>query len=107
VSDTRVTDATTLKRGDVVTVAVKCKRDRWQGGGEYWWTRFAAVVYPPFDQRYIHVLTLKLHPTEDDLRTVDVLVDVVHRLPEERWPDGVSAIYMKLLHTGWFKLDDI
>lgn len=100
----RITDARALKVGDVVTVAVELP-DKSHPGHTFWWKRFAVVVEETFREDTIYLLTLKLHPTENDLRFVDTDRDVVHLLPEDQWPQGVIAMRMKAIHMGWLKLD--
>lgn len=98
-SEERITDATDLNVGDVVTVATELRDKR--GPGTFWWTRFAVVASPAVSERFASLLSLKLQVDLDkDLRFVDVTTDIVHRLPENRWPQGVVAMRMKHIHLG-------
>lgn len=88
----------------------------------FWWKRFACVVELPRSARSriigvphrgytFMALTLKLRPDMDkDLREVDLRdrdrPQVVTYLPEERWPQGVVAIRMKLIALGLIKIGD-
>lgn len=110
-TDAPLTDTTVLKLGDVVQIAVQLT-DR-QTGQPYWWRRFAAVVeLGPISRtrrgRYFCALTLKLHPDIDkDRRRIDLKEEnqIVTLVPEERWPDGVVAIRMKLIAQRKIPLD--
>lgn len=99
--------------GDVVQVATQhTSRD---DGHTYWWRRFCVVT-----KVYVNgaggpggfaCLHLKLNPDMDkDDRTFWLGQDgddrplVVTWLAPERWPQGINAIYMKLLTKGVFKL---
>lgn len=91
-----------LKVGDVVTVATKLRDPR--TGQPYWWTRFAAVIQIDSDQ-YLTALTLKLKPNLDrDERVVWLKEDIVIKLDPDKWPEGVSAMYMKLVTQGIIKI---
>ena len=98
----RLTTTEGLKRGDVVVVAVELQ-DK-QTGAPYWWKRFCTVHQQPVTRRYVELLTLKMRPDDRDLRTVDILQDVVTLLPEAEWPQGVVAMRMKLIAQGIVKL---
>ena len=92
-----------LKPGDVVTVSVEL-RDK-ATGNPYWWKRFAAVLPGPMTRNTAMLITLKLRPEDRDTRHVDFRKDVVVKLPEDQWPQGVVAIRMKLIMQGVIKLD--
>ena len=100
-----LTTAENLKVGDVVQIAVQL-RDK-TTGQDFWWKRFAAVVRHN-NSKHFEALTLKMHVDMDkDLRIIDLRSDkqVVTWLPPEQWPQGVSAMHMKLVATGRLKLD--
>lgn len=94
-----------LAPGDVVMVAVEL-RDK-TTGNPYWWKRFCCVVDKPHNRRFVTLLTLKMRPEERDLREVDVTKDVVTKLPEEQWPQGVIAMRMKLIMQRVIKLGSV
>ena len=101
-SEERIENALLLNPGDVCVVAVELK-DK-QTGNPYWWKRFACVL-DIGNRRYAAMLTLKLHPDIDkDVRDVDVTQDVVMRLSEDSWPQGVVAMRMKHIALGLIKL---
>lgn len=101
----RVTDATTLKPGDVVTVAVELP-DKQRRGQTFWWTRFGCVLRECWYGDCVDIVTLKMHIDEQkDIRMVDVTRDVVMKLEEHEWPQGVLAMRMKHLLNGNISLD--
>lgn len=98
----KIEDARQLSVGDVVRVDVTMK-DR-DTGKPYIWSRFACVTHV-ISRRAVEVLNLKLKPTtEKDTRIVRVGNEGIYRYAESKWPDGIVAIRMKLIHTGWIKL---
>ncbi len=122
-SDTPLTDTSTLKPGDVVQIAVKLK-DKITGD-DYWWRRFAVVTSVSALRRFsaapngpkgtiFEALTLKMHPVVDrnadrsDHRLIDLTEanQVVTFLPPERHPQGVAAMRLKALTMGWVKLGE-
>lgn len=107
-----LTSTERLEVGDVVQVATKLtERDT---GREYWWRRFVVVTEVSGWGSGFMGLHLKLDPDmERDHRRFWLQSDpddaldkpqVVTWLPPERWPQGINAIYMKLLTKGLFKL---
>jgi hypothetical protein len=109
-----LTDTENLKLGDVVQISVQLK-DK-ETGNPFWWRRFACVVKLRRGARngrthstMFWALTLKMHPDmERDLREID-LTEELHRqvvttVPEDRWPQGVVAMRMKLIATGKIQL---
>lgn len=101
----RLTSTTGLAPGDVVVVAVEL-RDK-TTGQPYWWKRFCCVIGKPLNRRYVTLLTLKMRPEERDMRDVDVTKDVVTKLPEDQWPQGVVAMRTKLIMQRIVKLGDV
>lgn len=102
-----------LRIGDVVQVAVQLT-DK-QTGQPYWWKRFACVTELPNSRarqagrgRTFRALTLKMQidPGKDH-RVIDLTEDrqVVTKIPEDRWPQGVIAMRMKWIHRGLIPLD--
>ena len=94
-----------IKPGDVLLVAVRLldKRTR----EPFWWRRFVAVLDVD-DRTLLTVLSLK--PIVDiakDLRTIQISTPdtVVTLVPQEQWPQGVSAMWMKYAAMGLIKLD--
>ena len=103
-----ITDAASLRAGDVVQIAVKLT-DK-QTGMPFWWKRFACVVGVPrsgYKRTLIYALTLKMQiDMEKDLREIDLEDDkqIVTYLPEDQWPQGVIAMRMKAITLGHIKL---
>lgn len=101
--DAPLTSTLGLSAGDVCLVAVNLI-DR-TTGNPFWWKRWTCVLEAPHNSRYVDLLTLKMDVDIDkDVRTVDVTKDVVTRLPEARWPQGVVAMRMKWIAKGLIKL---
>lgn len=100
-----LTDTRDLKIGDVVLVARELK-DK-QTGQPFWWRSFRAVLAVP-TLKHLTVLTLKMNPDpEKDVWEIDFRDDVrqvVTKVPEEQWPQGVKAMWMKHVHTGLIRL---
>jgi len=94
-----LTDTDSLQPGDVVTIAVRLKDKVTRES--YWWRRFA-VVQDVLGPGYFTAVTCKLHPTEKDMRMVNLQAghEVVVKLEPHQWPQGVVASRMKLLMTG-------
>lgn len=92
----RITDGRDLKTGDVVLVATKTRKG-------HWWKRFAVVVDQP-SRDFVEITYLQLDMSVPDNRTLDLEVDVVTSVPNESWPQGVSAMYAKALAKGWIEL---
>lgn len=92
----RITDGRDVKQGDVVLVATKTRAG-------HWWKRFAVVADQP-SRDYIEVSYLKLDMSDPDNRVIDIEIDVVSHVPNESWPQGVSAMYAKALAKGWIEL---
>ena len=107
-NDAPLVTTETLNVGDVVQISVHLQ-DRSDRSKWFWWKRFACVTRVR-NRRSFDALTLKMRPDMDtDLRTVDLAQDgdrpqVVTRLDESRWPQGVVAMRMKLLARGMIKL---
>ena len=99
----RITDARTLKPGDVVMVAVEL-RDR-RTGGTYWWKRFCAVLAKPTTRLNAVVVTLKQEIDDKDVRDIRFDKDVVTLVEESAWPQGVIAMRMKWIMKGLIKLE--
>lgn len=100
----RIFDITALKVGDVVTVATKTRKG-------HWWKRFAVVTYVPttlaasiFDGAEIELKHLELDMAHTEARPYDLETAVVTLVPNEQWPQGVSAMYAKALAKGWIEL---
>lgn len=101
-----------LRLGDVVQIAVQLE-DKITGQ-PFWWRRFACVVWlPAFSpvgsmRTRFRALTLKMRPDEKDLREISLAEErqVVTWLPEDRWPQGVTAMRMKLITQGVIKLGE-
>lgn len=99
----------TLRIGDVARVAVELTDKT--TGAPWWWHTFRVVYRRPersFASGYhLTVLMLRLHPNMNkDLREIDMCKDVVMKLEPAHWPQGVSAMWFKLLHTGVIELDE-
>ena len=95
-----------LRLGDVVQVSklLRSKTD----GHEYWWRSFRCVTRVT-GKRSAQLLILKMHPDLDrDLYEVDFQErdQVIIKLPEESWPQGVIAIRTKHIMRGLIKLGD-
>lgn len=93
-----------LKPGDVLKVSRRLRDMR--TGDPFWWTSFRVVL--KVRRRSLRVLTLKLHP-DPDKDEWDIEFDeetVVTYLPESQWPQGVSAMWMKLVQTGAIKIGE-
>ena len=109
--DAPLTDASTLRVGDVIQIAVQLPDKT--TGQPFWWKRFACVVGEAPPRRTIrritfYALTLKMQvDMERDLREIDLQDEktVVTYLPEERHPQGVIAMKMKLVALGHIKLE--
>lgn len=100
----RITETSDLKIGDVVTVATKTRKG-------YWWRRFAVVTHLDDTKSgylrlapEIQVAYLEVDMSTADPRDVDLELQVVYLIPNEGWPEGVSAMYAKALAKGWIKL---
>lgn len=112
VSDAPLTTTEGLRLGDVVQIAVQLT-DK-QTGQPYWWKRFACVTWLPGlspagrARGHFRALTLKMRPEERDLRDIDLGEEnqVVTKLDEDRWPQGVVAMRMKLITQGLVKLGE-
>lgn len=96
-----------LNAGDVVQISVKLTDKR--TGDDFWWRRFAVVMRQPVSRHLFEALTLKMHPDMDkDKRVIDTGVpadeQVVTKLAEHTWPQGVIAMRMKALTLGWVRL---
>lgn len=104
-----------LKIGDVVQVATMFDDD----GRSRWWKRFMVVLKlgPRWGNQF-EALNLKMRPNLDrddfkncDIRDVGLSTDYKNR-PQvvtkivEPWPQGVSAMYMKLLSQRIIKQGD-
>jgi hypothetical protein len=99
----RLTSARDLRAGDVCIVAVQLKDKT--TGQPFWWKRFVAVLKPM--KRHAEMLTLKMHIDPDkDVRLVDFDQDVVTKVEEDAWPQGVLAMRMKWITLGVIKLGD-
>lgn len=97
----RLDDARGLRPGDVCMVAVQL-RDR-TTGQPYWWKRFVCVLRPM--SRHCEMLSLKMHIDPDkDVRMVDFTQDVVTKVEENDWPQGVVAMRMKWIAKGLVKV---
>ena len=92
----RITDGRDLKVGNVVLVATKTRKG-------HWWKRFAVVIDQP-SRGYVEIAYLQLDMSQLDIRMLDLEVDVVTLVPNEQWPQGVSAMYAKALAKGWIEL---
>lgn len=94
-----------LKIGDVVTVATKM-RDRKKPGEFWWWKRFCVVTrLPKRATPHVELTRLQVDMSEPDTRFVDLETEAVYAVPNDQWPQGVSAMYAKALAKGWVKLD--
>jgi hypothetical protein len=89
-----------LRVGDVVQIAVSME-DRLTGRS-YWWKRFAVVMRIHGSNRF-SALNLKMAPDLDrDYQRCSLSADhrgraqVVTLLPQP-WPQGVAAMYMRLV----------
>lgn len=103
---TRLTTTQGLKAGDIVMVSVELTDKT--TGSPFWWRRFCAVYQTPWVSSpwHVEVLTLKLHvDMHKDLREVDLRKDVVTRVDVASQPQGVSAMLMKLIHTGVIRIE--
>lgn len=97
----RLESTTGLVPGDVVIVAVQMRAT---GGGHYWWRRFCCVLQVTA-KRHALLLSLKMQIDEDrDIREVDFTRDVVEKIEEHAWPQGVTAMRMKWIMKGVIKL---
>lgn len=101
-----------LNLGDVVQIAVQLTVK--QTGQPYWWKRFACVTHLPAvswirdNVTVFRALTLKMQiDVAKDLRIIDLNEkrQVVTKIPEDRWPQGVIAMRMKWIHRGLIPLD--
>jgi len=71
------------------------------------WQRFACVTRP--GSFYIEALNLKLNPTKNDRRLIRLGgpgQERVFKIPEDRWPQGVVAMRMKLIMTKVISLGE-
>lgn len=93
-----------LKVGDVVTIATKL-RDKKKPGEFWWWKRFCVVTRLPRRDTSIEMARLQIDMSDPDVRYVDLELEVVYLIPNDQWPQGVSAMYAKALAKGWVKLD--
>jgi hypothetical protein len=101
-----------LTPGTVVQIAVQL-RDK-QDGSLFWWRRFACVLPHTWGggqmirRHKFMALTLKMRPTNLDIREIDLRTDkqVVVIVPDEKLPQGVIAMRMKLIHQGLIQLGD-
>lgn len=89
-----------LKPGDVVRIDVQLT-DR-ETGRPRIWSRYACVLTA--GRNRIATINLKLNPEERDTRTVELSRDHVYRIDPSRWPAGVVAMRIKLIHKGVLKL---
>lgn len=96
-----------LKVGDVISISTLLKDKK--TGESFRWNRFAVVLSEP-DHLSFAALTLKMHVTERDYRVVYLTreltpsSDVVCKIEEENWPQGVVAMRMKLIMQGILSL---
>ena len=105
-------DNTSLHVGDVIQVSTQL-RDK-TTGQPYWWKRFMVVTKVPRRHvGWVRALLLKLHPDLDrDFMEIGFSTDthnrlqVVTKVPEDKWPQGVIAMRMKAVTLGWVKLGD-
>lgn len=102
-----------LKVGTVLMVAKKITSRN--GGDDYWWRTFRVVTWVDKPstamgiRRTTKLMILKLHVDPDkDEEYVDVLDSryVLTVVDEAAMPQGVSAMLMKLIHTGVIKLGE-
>ena len=104
-----IVDGSELEFGDVVQIAVQRSDGRW-------WRRFAIVMR--VHKGRIDTLNLKMRPNlEPFVRGTDWSMDmditrtfwgepqIITKLPEP-WPQGVTAMYTKLMAQGIIKLED-
>lgn len=95
----RILDISTLRLGDVVLLATRTREDRW-------WRRFTVVTERPVSRYFVELTRLQPDMTDPDMRRVEINDDaVLHLVPNEEWPEGVSAMYTKALAKGQIKLD--
>lgn len=99
----RIESAYDLKPGDVVVVDVTIT-DRATGQDRIW-RRYACVIKTT-GKHFVGVLTLKLKPEAKDYRDIHLTRgnEVVYLMPEDKWPQGVVAMRMKLIAQGKIKL---
>ena len=103
-----LTSAEGLKVGDVVTVSTPLKDKK--TGELFRWNRFMVVLSEPDYAQSFSALTLKMHVTEKDYRVIyispnlDKQSEVVCKIEEKDWPQGVIAMRMKLIMQGIVKL---
>jgi hypothetical protein len=91
-----------LKPGDVLQVSTQHTK----GKETFWWKRFAVVLREPQAGHYrVNIMNLKLHPRETDFRLIDLREAVAYKI-EEPWPQGVTAMHMKLVMTGAIQLGE-
>lgn len=106
-----LTSTEDLRRGDVVQVA-RLQLNK-SDGHEYWWRFFACVTYIQRNsaRRRFECVILKMKPDLDrDTWDIDLRESpqkqVVTKLPEDRWPQGVCAMRMKMIALGQVKLGE-
>jgi len=103
-----LTSAEGLKVGDVVSISTLLKDKK--TGEPFRWNRFAVVLAEPDHAQSFVALTLKMHVSERDYRVVYLTreltpsSDVVCKIEEENWPQGVVAMRMKLIMQGILQL---
>ena len=98
----RILDPTMLKVGDVVTVSLKTRK-------QAWFKRFAVVVAvcaEDSDDWKLVTGDVSVHALELDMsapRDLSIYLDQTptYLVPNEEWPEGVSAMYMKASIKGW------
>lgn len=95
----RILNTSTLRLGDVVLLTTRTRNDRW-------WRRFTVVTAPPGMRYFVELTRLQPDMADPDVRRVEISDDaVLHLVPNEEWPEGVSAMYTKALAKGQIKLD--
>ncbi len=92
-----------LKRGDVLIVATKRYDSR--AKRDYWWRRFMVVTEVPAVNHYVEAARIELDMSEPRKFEVDLELEVVEKVPVERWPEGVAAMVTKARMKGWIEVD--
>lgn len=95
----RILDTRSLRVGDVVLLATRTRDDRW-------WRRFTVVTAHEIRRGLVELARLQPDMTDLDVRSFAPDENaVMHFVPNEEWPEGVSAMYTKALAKGQIKLD--
>lgn len=99
----RVLDRTMLKVGDVVSISLKTRKG-------VWFKRFAVVIEVGetdnttlWPSMVSDIVARALELDMSNPRDLSIYLDQTptYLVPNEEWPEGVSAMYMKATIKGW------